>query len=240
MINYGYQIRSCFIAAPGKILVGCDLDGIEARIAGHYTLKYDNGSYAETVINGDVHQDTAEKLDITRDQAKTFNYAVLYGCGAKRVQDMLDVKYGVAKRMLETYWRSNPGLTKLKENLELSLTRRGVDLSGDLLKQRAYVLSLGGRRIYIDKRHSLVNSLFQSAACTVFKRWYIEVSKKLPTGAKIVLAVHDELLLEVNQEDVEHIIIILKGALDNLRGYFNLNVDITGTSIVGNNWWECH
>ncbi len=75
------EFRKLFQASPGQVMVGADLSGIELRMLAHYLAKYDEGRYADVLLNGDIHQVNADRIGISRRQVKTVTYAFLYGAG---------------------------------------------------------------------------------------------------------------------------------------------------------------
>jgi len=97
----GSEFRKLFRASPGHILVGADLSGIELRMLAHYLARYDDGRYANILLNGDIHQVNADKIGITRTQVKTVTYAFLYGAGDQKIglsfDPALSSKQAVAK-----------------------------------------------------------------------------------------------------------------------------------------------
>ena len=76
------------------VMVGSDLAGIELRLLAHYLAKYDGGKYADIILNGDIHQENADKIGITRKEVKTLTYAFLYGAGDKKIGTSFDGSLG--------------------------------------------------------------------------------------------------------------------------------------------------
>jgi DNA polymerase I-like protein with 3'-5' exonuclease and polymerase domains len=88
------RFRTLFLPSPGMVMVGADLSGIELRVLAHYLAKYDGGKYANIILNGDIHQENADKIGITRRQVKTVTYAFLYGAGDKKIGTSFDDSLG--------------------------------------------------------------------------------------------------------------------------------------------------
>lgn len=79
-----HRFRELFIPTPGQVMVGADLAGIELRMLSHFLARYDNGRYADILLNGDIHQVNADKIGISRKLVKTVTYAFLYGAGDEK------------------------------------------------------------------------------------------------------------------------------------------------------------
>ena len=77
-VNSDERFRKLFIPTPGQLMVGADLSGIELRMLAHYLARYDDGRYADILLNGDIHQVNADKIGITRKLVKNVTYAFLY------------------------------------------------------------------------------------------------------------------------------------------------------------------
>ena len=84
------RFRRLFKATPGLVMVGSDLAGIELRLLAHYLARYDDGRYADIILNGDIHAENAKKIGITRKQVKTVTYAFLYGAGNQKLGTSFD------------------------------------------------------------------------------------------------------------------------------------------------------
>ena len=82
----GSEFRKLFRATPGYVMVGADLAGIELRLLAHYLARYDGGRYGDILLNGDIHQENADKIGISRRLVKTVTYAFLYGAGDKKIE----------------------------------------------------------------------------------------------------------------------------------------------------------
>ena len=104
---FGKECRQLFYAPDGYKLVGCDVSGLEARVVAHYLARYDNGLFGDTVLKGDIHTDNQKALGLpSRELAKTFLYAILYGAGVQRLGEI--VGKGPADRDWETVSPNNP------------------------------------------------------------------------------------------------------------------------------------
>jgi len=227
------RFRQLFTATPGKILVGADLSGIELRMLAHYLARYDQGRYAEILLNGDIHQTNADKVGVTRKQIKTISYAFLYGAGDaklghsydKQLPDRAAVKKG--REIRKAYVDAIPGLKEL-----LTAVKK--------VSERGYVLGLDKRHILVDKPHKALNYLLQGSAAVIAKRWMVLAYKHLPESAHQLAFVHDELQYECNPCDAGY----MKGCLESTAvqagDFYSLRCPIAAESQSGTNWAEVH
>lgn len=154
---YGKEMRSLFGCGPGAVQLGFDFSSLEARIMGHYVLKYKDGDdLAASMLAekpNDVHSKNAEKLGIARSEAKSLTYGILYGAQPAKVSKMLNVSMERAKEIYNDFWDAVPALKELKDNVEKFWEQNGKE----------YVPGVDGRKIMIRSKHSILNALFQSA-----------------------------------------------------------------------------
>ena len=231
---WGPEIRSLFCVPGDRFLVGIDLDGIEARMMGHYASFYDGGAFAKVVLQGDVHQMTADAMGVDRETAKTLRYAISYGAGAGKVREILGCGPTRAHEALEEFWAATPGLAKLIGYLEQEYASKG------------YITGIDGRHLYIRHKHKLFNTLVQNAATVVFKKWMVrcyEVTTGKDIAAHQVLAYHDELGFEVYTPDEFVAIKYGKYMADQARIVgedMNLQVPISAEAKVGTRYDEVH
>ena len=156
--EYGEECRELFKAGDGYKLVGCDAAGLELRMLAHYLAYYDGGEYAKTVIEGDIHTLNQKAAGLeTRDQAKTFIYAFLYGAGDAKIGEIVG---GSAKegQMLKRKFLSNlPALKRLQADVQQKV-QRSNKLTG-----------LDGRILPVRSPHAALNMLLQSAGAVCMK-----------------------------------------------------------------------
>ena len=227
------RFRQLFTASPNKVLVGADLSGIELRMLAHYLARYDQGRYAEILLNGDIHQTNADKVGVTRKQIKTISYAFLYGAGDvklghsydKQLPDGAAVKKG--REIRKAYVDAIPGLKEL-----LTAVKK--------VSERGYVLGLDKRRILVDKPHKALNYLLQGSAAVIAKRWMVLAYKHLPESAHQLAFVHDELQYECSPCDAGY----MKGCLESTAiqagDFYSLRCPIAAESQSGHTWADVH
>ena len=90
--------RQLFVPHPGMVMVGADLEGLELRALGHYLSSYDQGAFAEVVVNGDIHQQNADRVGCTRKEVKTITYAFIYGAGDAKLGHSLNPALSEAQK----------------------------------------------------------------------------------------------------------------------------------------------
>lgn len=153
---YGKELRSLFGSGPNGLQFGYDFSSLENRIQGSYVYKYEGGpELADTLIAekpNDLHTLTGKKLGISRVDAKSVVYALLYGASANKIAKMLSIPLDEAKTICDNFWNSVPPLKQLKENLERHWETNS----------KVWIKGIDGRKIFTRSKHSLLNSLFQS------------------------------------------------------------------------------
>lgn len=213
--------------------VGVDLSGIEARCLAHYLWPFDDGKFADEVLNGDIHTANQKAAGLaTRDQAKTFFYALMYGAGAEKLGLITGQDGAKLKRK---YFRNMPALA--------SLSKRVVAKAED----EGFVKGLDGRRIMIRSSHSALNFLLQSAGAIISKLWYNTCYDELTAAGftygvdwSFLAHVHDEVQFAVAGERAEELGLIAVGSSRLAGDALGLRIAIDSEYKIGDNWAECH
>lgn len=206
---YGDTMRALF-GVSNAYLMGNDADGLEARITGHYIYKYDGGpEYAEALVAAkpnDVHTLNAERMDVSRSDAKTFYYAALYGAQPPKLAKQMAWPLSRAKKVFNAFWEAAKPIEELKTNLEKYWETVG---------NKSFILGIDGRKIPTRSKHSLLNSLFQSAGLICMKRAMVIADRELKeegfsidffrdnrktSYAQQLIAYHDETEVEVSKD----------------------------------------
>jgi DNA polymerase I-like protein with 3'-5' exonuclease and polymerase domains len=215
-------------------MVGADLAGIELRLLAHYLARYDGGRYGDILLNGDIHQENANKIGISRQLTKTVTYAFLYGAGDQKIGLSYDPLLSPNKakekgaEIRSAYVAAIDGLDRLLA---------AVRTAGE----RGSVKSIDGRRIAVDSPHKALNYLLQSSAGVVAKRWMVLANSKNDCPHTHQLAfIHDELQWETKPESAEN----LKQYLELMAGaagqYYNLRIPIAAEGKIGSTWADVH
>lgn len=239
---YGTECRALFTADKDRLLVGCDANSLELRALAGYLKKYDGGKYAEAAVEGspnegtDIHSLNRIALGIdSRDTAKTFFYAFIYGAGDQKLGAILG---GGAKRGKQARQRFLSGVTGLME-----LTNRVKQV----FRRRGHLIGLDGRKLHIRSEHSALNTLLQSAGAIIMKRALVILDNTLQfVGYKegfdyeFVANIHDEFQIEVNKKYAKNISVYAERAVEKAGRYYEFDCPLSATSHVGETWSETH
>ena len=233
-IEYGRRSRSCFIAAPGKMLCGFDASNLELVMLAHYVWKWDDGEYARILTEGDKAKGTdphswARDLigteligegSVGRENAKTFKYMYIYGGGAEKAGHIVSPKatkkekVALGTKIKARFVSRFEALGELQQAIEGAVESRG------------FLIGLDGRKLRVRKAHAAVNTLLQAAGAVVMKKALVCLDEDLRAlgwrrghDYGFVLNVHDEVQAEVRPELVElyeqrALLAVPKAALD--------------------------
>ena len=227
------NFRKLFIASPGYVMVGADLAGIELRMLAHYLARYDGGRYGDVLLHGDIHQENADKIGISRRLVKTVTYAFLYGAGDQKIglsydpQLPPDKAKGKGKEIRQAYMDAIPGLEDLVE-----ATKKAAE--------RGYIRSIDNRHINVDSGHKSLNYLLQSSAGVIAKRWMVIAQDKLMPHTHQLAFVHDELQFETEPVYAELLKKHLEYAAVLAGEYYKLRIPIAAEGKIGSTWADVH
>jgi len=246
----GRRIRQAFIAPAGHVLLAADYSQIELRIMAH--LSDDAGLRGAFAADRDVHQATAAEVfgvpleDVSAEQrrsAKAINFGLIYGMSAFGLARQLGIERGAAQRYVDLYFERYPGV------------KAYMDRTREQARQTGYVETVFGRRLYLPDirsrnralqqyaERSAINAPMQGTAADLIKLAMIAVDAwcghEGSDDARLIMQVHDELVLEVRTEAVARVTAAVRQCMvDAGRGALRvpLKVDV-GT---GKNWDEAH
>ena len=225
---YGKECRACWTVPEGYKLVGIDASGLELRMLAHYMNDID---YIEEVVNGDIHSTNQELAGLqTRDQAKTFIYALVYGAGDAKIGKIIngDIKKG--KALKERFFRNLPALKKLRDRVQQA-------------SNRGFLKGIDGRKIYVRSPHASLNTLLQGGGAIVMKQAMINLYEliKLNTfDAKFVANIHDEWQLQVKESQSDSVGRLGVECIEKVTDQFKMRCNLTGQYKIGGNWSETH
>ena len=225
---YGRECRDVWTVPEGYKLVGMDASQLELRMLAHYM---NDEGYTNEVLNGDIH--TANQLAAgleTRDQAKTFIYAFLYGAGDAKIGSIVGGTSVDGKRLKEKFLANTPSLGRLRERVGMA-SRRG------------YVLGLDKRRVYVRSAHAALNTLLQSAGAVVMKKALClldEYAILWGIDYNFIGNIHDEIQTEVREEKAEVFGSLATSCMQASGLYYKLNCPLEGDYKVGNTWADTH
>ena len=243
----GRRIRQAFIAPPGHVLIAADYSQIELRIMAH--LSGDAGLLEAFARDRDIHQATAAEVfgvpapdQVTPDQrraAKAINFGLIYGMSAFGLARQLGIDRGSAQQYVDLYFQRYPGV------------KRYMDETRATAREQGYVETVFGRRLYLPEirsrnqqlrsyaERSAINAPMQGTAADIIKRAMIEVHRWLygVAHARLMMQVHDELILEVAEDQADSVLAELRGHMANAA---SLRVPLKVEVGVGRNWDEAH
>jgi DNA polymerase-1 len=243
----GRRIRQAFIAPPGYVLMAADYSQIELRIMAH--LSGDEGLLSAFAEDRDVHVATAAEVfsvpldSVTPDQrrtAKTINFGLIYGMSPFGLARQLGIDRGSAQRYVERYFARYPGV------------KRFMDETRHSAREAGYVETVYGRRLYLPDirsgaaalrqyaERSAINAPMQGTAADIIKRAMIAVDawcQREDTPARLIMQVHDELVLEVRADAAESVAAAIQ---QRMIGAGELRVPLRVDIGVGPNWDKAH
>ena len=226
---YGAECRNLWTVEKGCKLVGIDASGLELRMLAHYM---NDNEYTNEVVSGDIHtaNQTAAGLE-TRNQAKTFIYAFLYGAGAAKIGSIVGGSAKEGQKLITNFLRNTPKLERLRDKVAKAYAARGV------------LLGLDGRKLLVRSEHSALNTLLQGAGAIVMKKALILLNKDLTKRKipfKFVANVHDEWQVEVPEQYADEVGQSGVRAIQNAGLEFKMNCPLTGEYKIGATWKETH
>ena len=225
---YGHECRSCWTVPKGFKLVGCDASGLELRMLAHYM---DDAAYTKEILHGDIHtaNQTAAGL-ATRDQAKTFIYAFLYGAGDAKIGSITGGSAGAGRRLKEKFLSNTPALADLRKRV-------------DTASNRGYLTGLDGRKLWIRSQHAALNTLLQSAGAIVMKKALTilaEYAKIYSIQYKFVGNIHDEIQAEVREDQAQTFGWLAVECIKAAGVQLNLRCPLDGDFKIGETWAQTH
>lgn len=225
---YGADCRSCWTVPKGYKLVGVDAAGLELRMLAHYM---NDEEYTNEIINGDVHAANQKAAGLaTRDSAKTFVYAFLYGAGDGKIGSIVGGTATDGARLKALFLQNTPALRDLRERVSRA-SRRG------------HLRGLDGRKLVIRSEHACLNTLLQSAGAIVMKKaltLLYEYAILHNIEFKFVGNIHDEFQAEVREDHADKFGWLAVECIKAVEDRFNLRCPLDGEYKVGDNWAATH
>lgn len=243
----GRKIRHAFIAAPGYVLVAADYSQIELRLVAHVA---GIAALKEAFLHGaDIHAITAaqvfgvalEEVDSSlRRRAKAINFGIIYGISAFGLAAQLGIPIGQAKTYIDAYFAKYPEIPAYMER-----TREEA-------REKGFVVTLFGRKCYTpgmrDKNANVrgfaeraaINAPIQGGAADIIKRAMIRLPGRLVAenlGARMLLQVHDELVFEVPDGEVDRTLPVIRSVMESAA---TLSVPLIVDIGIANNWSDAH
>lgn len=236
----GNQIRKAFIPQDGYKLVGIDYSQIELRLLAHFSE--DEALVEAFNHNLDIHRQTAVKIfgeeeaDAKRSIAKSINFGLLYGMGSKKLGDTLGIPSKEAKVYIESYFEAFKNVKNYLKSIEDFAYENGFVETLIKRKRLFDFNSANGMQKAAYLRES-VNTLFQGSAADLIKLSMLEIFKKYENNENIrmLLQIHDELIFEIKEEEIEKITSDLQEIMENI---YKLKIPLKVSVCVGESWQD--
>jgi len=227
--TYSTDCRACWIVDEGNLLTGIDASGLELRMLAHYM---NDKAYIKQLLEGDIHTYNQNMAGLdTRDQSKTFIYALIYGGGVVKIGEIAGGGARKGKQLVDKFMKNLPAYARLKETVLQSMRKRGT------------LRGLDGRRLRVESEHSALNFLLQSAGAIVMKKALVFLKKYLDESGvkyKFVANVHDEWQIESSANDADLVGKLGVQAIIDAGLHFNMNCPLDGDYNVGPTWAHTH
>ena len=225
---YGKECRSCWVVPKGYKLVGIDASGLELRLLAHYMADED---YINEIINGDIHTANQQFAGLkSRDEAKTFIYALIYGAGDEKIGSIIKGNRADGKRLRERFLTGLPTLRTLKERV-------------DRAAEKGYLKGLDGRKILLRHKHAALNTLLQGGGAIAMKKALVILEDNIRLNsldAKFVANIHDEWQIQVIETQAEFVGRLGVEALEKAGDHYKMRCPLTGEYKIGDSWYETH
>tara|TARA_R110002072_G_scaffold97627_3_gene214660 strand:+ start:32 stop:760 length:729 start_codon:yes stop_codon:yes gene_type:complete len=225
---YGEECRACWTVPENYRLVGIDASGLELRMLAHHL---NDEGYINEILNGDIHTANQNLAGLkSRDQAKTFIYALLYGAGDAKLGAVAGRGRAHGKGLRQRFFDGLPSFKALTDRVQREA-------------KSGFVKGLDGRKLTVRSAHAALNTLLQGAGAIVMKKALMILNDMIIANswdAKFVANVHDEWQIECHRDDA---VAVGKAGIEAIiqAGIeLNLNCPLDGDYKVGENWSETH
>lgn len=232
---YGEECRSLFMASPGWTFVGADASGLELRCLAHFLAKWDGGEYGKIILEGDIHTANQQAAGLpTRNDAKTFIYALLYGAGDAKIGSIVGKGPKAGKQLKAKFMKALPAFGSLYGAVQGAC-------------DKGFLTGLDGRKMHVRSKHSALNTLLQGAGAVIMKQAMVNFHDLMAIRGyhhgndyRQVLWIHDEFQCECKPE-LSHVVgSTMVEAIRKVTSDFNLRCPLDGEFKVGANWAMTH
>jgi len=244
--RWGKEIRKAFVAEKGHKLLSADYSQIELRLIASFSR--DTEMLKAFAQDEDIHRATAAKVfgipleEVTKAQrshAKSVNYGIIYGLSAHGLSQQTGLSRSESKQLIDTYFETYPTLKDyIKQQVDKAREQGYVET---IFKRRRYLKDIHSRNAIVRSaaERNAVNAPLQGSAADIIKKAMISIHDKLAEKyqTKMLLQVHDELVFEVPENELEDVKQLIKTEMEQV---VNLPVPLIVDIGVGNNWYEAH
>jgi len=231
--KWGKECRELFTVPKGWVLCGSDLSGLELRALAHYLAPMDEGEYASTILNADIHTFNAKAFGVDRTTSKTVIYAIIYGGGDRLIGEIVGGGAKEGKKLKSNFEKAVPAFKRLKKKLGTAL-------------DRGYLLGLDGRKLHVRSQNRMLSQLLQSAGAVLCKQWIQKIDQRLEAeqlraDAYIVGWIHDEVQIACRTQEVaDHVGNLSRTMAQETGRSFNFKIPIAAEYTTGKTWAETH
>jgi DNA polymerase I-like protein with 3'-5' exonuclease and polymerase domains len=234
----GKECRQLFHAPEGYVMVGADAAALEVRLFAHFLAFFDNGEYADIVMNGDIHTANQKAFEVElRSTAKTIFFAMLYGAGAEKIGSTVvpnvsvEEQKRVGTKIINNFKRARPAYVKLLNEVKSAYQTRG------------FIYGLDRRILRPRAAHSALNTLGQGAGAVLMKKATVLFWDKIQElGIEVhpALHCHDEEQVFCLEKDADTVGKIMVDSMRLAGEHFKLLIPMSGEYKIGKNWYETH
>jgi len=225
---FGKECRACWTVDEGNVLLGVDASGLEIRMLAHYMA---DEEFINEIINGDIHTSNQKLAQLeSRDKAKTFIYALMYGAGDEKLGNVVGGSKDDGRRARQHFFDNKPSFKSLRDRVQRA-------------SSKTYLKGIDGRKLYVRNQHSSLNTLLQGAGSIVMKKALIDLDLKLRLNTidyKFVANIHDEWQIEVKESQADFAGSLAVDSIIKAGEEFNLRCPLDGEYKIGGNWSETH
>jgi DNA polymerase III epsilon subunit-like protein len=233
---YGKELRALWRVPEGCRLVGTDLASAELRLLAHMLAYWDDGRFARLCEEGDPHQENADRLRISRSEAKRVQFALIYGAGDQLLGDCVGGSRRDGSDVRHRFHQAHPAFPKLVSSIQSKT------------KELGFLTGLDGRKLYPRSQRTALNLWVQNATVTCAKRAALQHCSSLVQQERLALGsdfmilghFHDEWQIEVKEEHAEAVAAAALPAIRLTGEMYDLNVRLDGDTTIGKNWSETH
>lgn len=226
---YGPECRNLWTVEKGNRLVGIDASGLELRMLAHYM---NDDAYTSEVVSGDIHTANQKAAGLeTRNQAKTFIYAFLYGAGSPKIGQIVGGGAKEGQNLITSFLRNTPKLKALREKVSR------------IYSQKGWLPGLDGRKLLVRSEHSSLNTLLQGAGAIVMKQALVLLSTRLKREKiehKFCANVHDEWQIETKEATADLVGQYGVWAIEEAGKVLKMRCPLSGEYRTGLTWKDTH
>lgn len=258
---YGETCRAAFgaehhldgITGVPWVQAGIDASGLELRCLAHFMAPFDDGEYADVILNGDIHTKNQLAAELpTRNNAKTFIYGFLYGAGDEKIGQIVGGDKADGKRLKQKFLANTPAIAAVREAIQSTLVESSKWVGSEQITKwkRRWVKGLDGRRVHVRSPHAALNTVLQSSGALICKLWIIKTEEMLiEAGLKhgwdgdfaYMAWVHDEIQVACRTPEIaENVVATAQEAMRWVGDHWKFRCKLDTEGKIGPNWAVCH